>query len=96
MKAWIFFYNMKNVEAKTVTKVLEQLFGRTKKSNYNYEYRIKGKIPHGKYIKPARSVLIIKTKYVNEVSELFDSFNIKYKIREIRLKKEDFEKEPFL
>lgn len=92
MRAWIFFYNMKNVEAKTVTKILEQLFGRMKKSNYDYEYQIKGKIQKGEYIKPVRSVLIVKKKHAEEITELFDSYKIRYKICEIKLEKDDFEK----
>lgn len=96
MRAWIFFYNMKKLEPKTITKLLEELFGRMKKSNYNYEYQVKGKIPKEDYIKPVRSVVIVKKKQLQKLSKIFDSYKIKYGVREIILDKDDFEKKAFL
>ncbi|MBU4374236.1 MAG: hypothetical protein KKA79_03375 [Nanoarchaeota archaeon] len=87
---------MKNVEPKIITKLLEQLFGKMKKSNYKYEYKVEGKIPKGEYVKPVRSVVIVKKKHVQELSELFDLYNIAYRVREIKLEDGDFEKRQFL
>ena len=97
MEAWVFFYQMKGLEAKTRTKVLEQLFGKAQKSNHGrYQYQIKGKIPEGDYIKPVRAALIIKKEHVSLVTKLFDTYRVKYRLCEIKLQEEDFHKKEFL
>lgn len=93
MEARLFFYEMKNLEPKIRIKVLTKLFGKRQKSNFGqYEYEIYGILPEDSYIKPVRAALIVKTRYARKISKLFDSFLIDYKIYEIKLKKNEFEK----
>ena len=97
MKAWIVFYDMKRTEPKTRTKILEELFGKSKQSNYGqYHYNIKGKIPPGEFIRPVRAAVILKKKYVKDVSTFLNSYKIKHRICEIKVQKEDFKKKKFL
>lgn len=97
MQAWIFLYKTKDVKPKTMTKVMVQLFGKSQKSNYgNYEYEVKGILPKGDYIKPVRAVLIVKKENVQKVVDLFKSNKIKYRIFEIKLENNDFQKSQFL
>ena len=96
MQAWIFLYGTKGVAPKTVTKTMEQLFGKSQKSNYSqYEYEVDGMLPKGDYIRPVRAVLIVKEEHMHKVVELFQSNKIRYRVFEIKLEIEDFEKSPF-
>ena len=97
MQAWVFFYKMKELELKKKTKMLEQLFGKIQKSNYGrYQYQIKGILPKGSYVRPIRSAVIVKKRYVSKVSRFFDSYQVKYKVYEIKIFNEDFEKNNIL
>ena len=96
MQASLFFYNMKDVEPKTRTKVHEKLFDRTKKSNYSsYAYEIKGILTKGEYIKPVRAVLIIKKEHAQRIVDLFDTNGIRYRLFEINIPSRDFKKSSF-
>ena len=93
MQAWIFLYVTKGVEPKIVTKMMEQLFGKSQKSNYGqYEYEINGILSKGDYIRPVRAVLIVKDEHMHKVVELFEMNKIRNRIFEIKLELEDFEK----
>ena len=93
MDARVFFYDMKNLEPKTKTKILRKLFGKAQKSNFGkYQYQVHGILPEGSYIKPVRSVLIVKRRFTAKVSNLFDSSQIIYKIYDIKVNKREFEK----
>jgi len=93
MQAWIFLYVTKGVEPKIVTKMMEQLFGKSQKSNYGqYEYEINGILPKGDFIRPVRAVLIVKDEHMHQVVEIFEMNKIRNRIFEIKLELEDFEK----
>jgi len=93
MDAQVFFYDMKNLEPKMKTKILTKLFGKGQKSNFGkYQYQVQGILPEGSYIKPVRSVLIVKSRFTTRISNLFDSSQIKYKIYDIKVNKSEFEK----
>jgi len=97
MKARIIFYDMKKTEPKTRTKIIEELFGKSKQSNYGqYQYDIKGRIPPGEFIRPVRAAVILKKKHVNDISRFLNSYKIKHRICEIKVQKEHFKKKKFL
>lgn len=97
MQAWIFLYGTKGVAPKIMTKVMEKLIGKIQKSNYGqYEYEVKGILPKGDYIRPVRAVLIVKKEYLQKVVNLFELYKIRYRIFEIRLENDDFQKSRFL
>ena len=97
MLAWVFFYRTKELEPKMRTKAFEQLFGKMQKSNYcRYQYQVKGKLPKKSYIRPVQATLIVRKRYVRIVSQLFDSYGIKYKVYEIMVDKSDFEEKIIL
>ena len=94
--AWIIFYEMKKLKAKTRTKVLDKLFGKVQKSNFaQYKYQIDGIVSEKEYIKPIRSVIIIKKRYVKSILALFDNYNIGHRVFEIKLGKNEFKKIDF-
>jgi len=96
MQAWIFLYRTKGVAPKIVTKTMEHLFGKVQKSNYSqYEYEVDGILQKGDYIRPVRAVLIVKEEHMHKVLELFEPNNIRYRVFEIKLEIEDFEKSEF-
>lgn len=93
MDALVVFYDMKNVEPKKRTKILDSLFGKQQQSNYGkFSYQVKGILPEGSYIKPIRASLIVKKRYIRSIQKLFDENAISYKIFTIIVQKEDFEK----
>ena len=97
MQAWIFFYNMKKLEPRTRTKVLEKLFGKTKTShNGKYQHILKGKLLQGRFIRPVRAVVIVQNKDVQVIKKYFKSYKIKHKLYPITVKRTDFKKKPFL
>ena len=88
---------MKNVVPKTRAIVLKNLFGKNQQSNFGqYKYQINGIIPDGAYIKPVRATLIVQKRYIQKVSKLFDSYEIKYRIFEIKVSRSDFERKDLL
>ena len=92
MEAIIIFYDMKNVEPKKRTKLLETLFGKQQKSNFgNYSYQIKSLLPEGSYIKPIRASLIIKKRYEQTVEKLFTENTILFRKFIILVDPNDFE-----
>ena len=96
MQANLFLYNMQDVEPKIRTKVHEKLFDRTKKSNYSsYAYEIKGILMKEDYIKPVRSVLIVKKEYARRIIDLFDTNRIRYRLFEINIPPREFKKSSF-
>ncbi len=97
MQAWIFLYGTKGVAPKTMTKIMVQLFGKSQKSNYGqYEYEVKGILPKGDYMRPVRAVLIVKKEYFQKVVDLFELYKIGYRVFEIRIENNDFQKSQFL
>ena len=92
MEAIIIFYDMKNIEPKKRTKLLETLFGKQQKSNFgNYSYQIKSLLPEGSYIKPIRASLIIKKRYEQTVEKLFTENTILFRKFIILVDPTDFE-----
>lgn len=93
MEAILIFYDMKNVEPKKRTKLLETLFGKVQQSNFgNYSYQTKSILPDGSYIRPVRASLIIKKRYTPAVEKLFTENAILYKKFVILVAPDDFEK----
>ena len=92
MEAILIFYDMKNIEPKKRTKLLETLFGKVQQSNFgSYSYQIKALLPEKSYIKPVRASLIIKKRYAQAVEKLFTENAIFFKKYTILLTPEDFE-----
>lgn len=97
MRASLFVYNAKNIDPKLKPRINEKLFDSFKKSNYgNYEYKTKGILKKGEYIRPVRAVIIVKEKYTEAIADLFMSFGIKYWSFEILINPGEFEKSSFL
>ena len=93
MEAILIFYDMKNIEPKKRTKLLDNLFGKVQQSNFgNYSYQTKSILPDGSYIKPIRASLIIKKRYAQAVEKLFTENAILYKKFIILVDSDDFEK----
>lgn len=96
MQAWVFFYNMKELDPKIRTKVRTQLYGKKQQSNYGrYHYQIQAIIPENSYLRPVQSVLIVKKRYLRKLSKFFDSNHVKYRLFEITVDRIDFENKPF-
>ena len=97
MQAWVFFYTIKELDPKIRTKVRAQLYGKKQQSNYGrYHYQIKGLMAENSYIRPVKSVVIVKKRYVQKLSQFFESNRVKYRLLEITVDRSDFEKTPFL
>lgn len=97
MRARLFVYNAKNIDPKLKPRINEKLFDTVKKSNYsNYEYKTKGILKKGEYIRPVRAVIIVKEKYTKAITDLFLNFGIKYRSFDILINPDEFEKSSFL
>ena len=93
MEAVVIFYDMKNIEPKKRTKLLDTLFGKQQQSNFGkFSYQVNGILPEGSYIKPIRATVIVKKRYLQAIRKLFDENAILYKTFTILVQKEDFEK----
>lgn len=96
MQAWIFFYDMAELESRTRTKLLEELFGKIKQSHQGkYQHTINGKIPPGGYIRPVRATIIVQKEHFQAIKEYLDSYTIKHRSCRITVRKNDFEKNRF-
>ncbi len=97
MRASLFVYNAKNIDPNLKPRINEKLFDAFKKSNYgSYEYKTKGILKKGEYIRPVRAVIIVKEKYTKTITDLFMNFGIKYRLFEILINPAEFEKSSFL
>lgn len=97
MQAWVFFYSLKELDPKIRTKVGAQLYGKKQQSNYGrYHYQITGLMPENSYIRPVKSVVIVKKRYVPKLCKFFEFNRVKYRLLEIIVDGSDFEKKPFL
>ncbi len=97
MQAWVFFYTLKELAPKIRTKVRAQLYGKKQQSNYGrYHYQIHGLMPENSYIRPVKSVVIVKKRYVQKLCKFFEFNRVKYRRLEIMVDGSDFEKNPFL
>jgi len=96
MDATIILYRTKGIKPKSMTKIIEKLFGKVQKSNYGkYEYVVTGEIPKGGYIRPIRAVIIVKNEYHQKVTDLFDVYGVQYKVFGIEVDSDVFKNKDF-
>ena len=96
MKAVMFLYTMRDAEPRVITKVNEKLFGKIQMSNHGrYAYEVKGILPEGTYVRPVRAVLIVKEEYRHKVTDLFNTYGVKFRVFEIKVGADIFENKEF-
>lgn len=94
MKAWIVFYDMKNLLPKARVKAMEELFGKIRTSHKGkYSHTLKPKIE--KFIRPIRAAIIVKNKDIQTLKDFLRSYGIRHRACQIEIKPVDFENQQF-